>query len=480
MVDNKELNLTIPSRIGGTESSTRAKISGVIKIPGDKSITHRAIIFASIANVPITIKNWLKSKDCIATLKAINAMGITSYEMKLDASVLTINGKGITGLQKPNKILDLGNSGTGIRLLTGLLSGQKFATTLTGDSSLLKRPMQRIIEPLQLMGADVVNTAGFAPIHINPVANLKPINYKLPIASAQVKSAVLLAGLYANKQSNLSQSHSTCKTDIATKVVDCFNSRDHTERMFDYMHSHLQECPNSIEIKDTEDSIDVPGDISSAAFFIVAALICPDSNLTVHNIGVNPTRTGIITILKAMGASIIIINEKIINNEPRATIKVKTSQLKGITVSPEIIPKAIDEFPIIFIAAACANGITIITGLDELKYKESNRINSMIVGMQKLGVDISIYKDGVKIIGRGSQRTINNIVDNNVSRTDSLFNGGEVDSFGDHRVAMAFAIAGLVAKDKVIIKNCANIATSFPGFYEIMGQICRQHQSQKS
>jgi 3-phosphoshikimate 1-carboxyvinyltransferase len=397
-------------------------LNGSIKIPADKSITHRAIILAALQNKTILIKNWLQGLDCLRTLHAIEAMGIKAE--RVNANDIVIYGNGLNGLQAPSILLDLGNSGTALRLLTGVLCAQKFSSKLTGDSSLTKRPMGRVIQPLQLMGADIAaHQENFAPLIINPVTQLKSINYTLKIASAQVKSAILLADLYAERRSQINEI-------VAT--------RNHTELMLDYLYNNSHH----------DKSINIPGDLSAAAFFIVAATITPGADLCMPNIGINPTRSACIEILKMMGADITISKIEIRNSEPSAEIRVKHAKLHGITIPVELVPNAIDEFPILAIAAACATGTTIFCGAKELRVKESDRLAAISAGLQTCGIVVQEFADGLQIDA-------------------GVLSGGTIDSFGDHRIAMAFAVAGLVAQQPIMVQNTQNIATSFPDFVAV-------------
>lgn len=407
-------------------------IHGDINIPGDKSISHRSIILGSIAQGTSIINGFLPGEDCQATLNAFRAMGV-SIEQPEPKRVI-IHGVGKYGLKAPAGTLDCGNSGTSMRLLTGLLAAQAFDSELTGDESLLKRPMLRVSKPLTQMGASISTQDGKPPVKIHGGSALEGIEYSMPVASAQVKSCLLLAGLYAQG---------------TTKIVENGISRDHTERMLRTMGYPVTTKENTISIDSQSEcrgtTIDVPGDISSAAFFIVAATIIPGSDVILRNIGFNPTRTGIIDILTRMGADIKVLSLKQSGDEPVADLQVKYAPLKGIEIPKSLVPLAIDEFPIIFIAAACADGVTTLRGAEELRAKESDRIGAMVEGLSLLGIDAQGFEDGIKIVG-------------------GVMKGGEVNSYGDHRIAMSFVIAGACAKDPVIVKNCANIATSFPTF----------------
>lgn len=413
-------------------SNPVSSISGVITVPGDKSISHRSIIFGAIANGTTTINGFLDGEDCMATVKAFKAMGV-NIEGPVDQRVV-IHGVGKYGLKKANQVINCGNSGTSMRLLAGLLAAQQFDSELTGDESLLKRPMLRISRPLTQMGAAVSTDEGKPPIVIKGGQKLNGIDYVMPEASAQVKSCVLLAGLYAEGK---------------TRITETGVSRDHTERMLKTFSYPLEQKGNSIEIDGKNEckstTVTVPGDVSSAAFFIVAATIIPGSEILIRNVGINPTRIGIIHILKTMGADITILNQQYLGEELSADLQIRHAPLKGIDIPVSMVPLAIDEFPVLFIAAACAQGKTTLRGAKELRLKESDRIGAMADGLTQLGIAAEGFEDGIVIHG-GDIR------------------GGTVDSRGDHRIAMSFAIAGAVAKQPVTIKNCANVATSFPGF----------------
>lgn len=433
------------------------KLSGQIRVPGDKSISHRSIMLGSLSEGTMTVSGFLQGEDSLATLKAFKAMGVNISGPDEQGKVV-IQGVGMSGLKAPDSPLDLGNSGTSMRLLTGLLSAQGFDLTLTGDHSLSSRPMKRVTDPVIQMGAKIESNdkKGTAPLKIHSDANtqLKGINYTLPMASAQVKSCVLLAGLYAQGE--------TCVTEPAP-------TRDHTERMlqgFGYQLevNKLDEQSSKICLqgggKLIACDIDVPSDISSAAFFMVGASIAEGSDITLSHVGVNPTRTGVINILKQMGADISLSNEQVVGGEPVADIRIRHAQLKGIHIPEDQVPLAIDEFPAISIAAACAQGQTILTGAEELRVKESDRIQAMIDGMQILGIDCEGTEDGMIING-------------------GEFNSGTVDSLGDHRIAMSFAMAALKAKGDVNIKDCANVNTSFPDFIALAQSCGLQVSSQQ-
>jgi len=418
---------------------------GELRVPGDKSMSHRAVMFSSLANGVSHISGLLEGEDVLATLAAFQAMGVVVDGPK--DGKLTVHGVGMHGLSAPESDLDMGNSGTAMRLMSGILAAQKFSSKLVGDQSLSGRPMRRVTVPLSAMGARcATDDDGCPPIHIRSVERLEPIDYKLPMASAQIKSAVLLAGLYA---------------DGKTSVTEPAPTRDHTERMlraFGYPCT-TERVDDSVSVISVEGggelsaaNIDIPSDISSAAFFLVAASIVPGSDITLRHVGVNPTRTGVIDVLREMGASIEFVNAHDIGGEPVADIRIQYVGLKGIDIAPKYVPLAIDEFPVLCIAAACAEGITTVSGAEELRHKESDRISAMVAGLRALGVELVEHKDGVVITG-------------------GALTGGSVDSFHDHRIAMAFSVAGAVASEPVVIDKCENVATSFPDFVEAAGRI---------
>ena len=408
-------------------------LRGRIRVPGDKSISHRAIMFGAIADGVTEISGFLEGGDSLATLGAFRDMGV-AIEGPDDGRV-RIEGVGIDGLWAPHSDLDLGNSGTSMRLLSGLLAGQRFASTLVGDHSLNKRPMRRVTEPLAQMGARIGTTdEGTAPLRIDPVDSLAPIRYEMPVASAQVKSCLLLAGLYARGE--------TCVTEPAP-------TRDHTERMLAAFGYPVRRAGPRVCVTGggrlRACCLDVPGDISSAAFFLVGASIAPGSDLTLEHVGVNPTRIGVLNILRAMGADIELMNPRDAAGEPVADLRVRTAALRGISIPRDQVPLAIDEFPALFVAAACAQGETLLTGAEELRVKESDRIQVMADGLAVLGVAVEPRADGIRIRG-------------------GAYGGGGVDSGGDHRIAMSFAIAALRAGGPIEVRDCANVNTSFPGF----------------
>ena len=414
-------------------------LRGEIRVPGDKSMSHRSIMLGSLAEGVTHVTGFLNAEDALATLQAFRAMGV-EIEGPENGKV-TIHGVGKHGLKEPKEALYLGNSGTSMRLLSGLLAGQAFNTVLTGDHSLSSRPMKRVTDPLAAMGAKIdAQEGGTAPLHITGTSDLTGISYDMPMASAQVKSCLLLAGMYASGE---------------TVVKEPAPTRDHTERMLNGFSYPVTRDGDVAKInsdgKLVAADIDVPSDISSAAFFLVGASIAPDSDVTLKHVGVNPTRTGIIEILRLMGANITVSNERTVGGEPVADLRVVSSPLKGIDIPEALVPLAIDEFPVLFVAAACAEGQTRLTGAEELRVKESDRIQVMADGLQILGVDAQPTDDGMVIQGKTS---------------DSI-GSGEVDSHGDHRIAMSFSIAGLRATGNITIQDCENVNTSFPEFCDL-------------
>ncbi|WP_372864855.1 3-phosphoshikimate 1-carboxyvinyltransferase [Spongiibacter sp.] len=411
-------------------------VNGTLRVPGDKSISHRSIMFGAIADGVTTVEGFLEGEDALSTLKAFQAMGV-----QIDGPEqgrVTIHGVGRDGLQAPDGDLYMGNSGTSMRLLAGLLAGQKFDVTLTGDVSLSKRPMERVAAPLREMGA-VVETAegGRPPMTIRGGQSLKGIDYVLPMASAQVKSCVLLAGMYAEGE---------------TRTTEPAPTRDHSERMlkgFGYpvaVNGAVASLEGGHRLRAVH--IDVPADISSAAFFMVAASISPGADLTLQHVGINPTRIGVVNILRAMGGDITLSNEREVGGEPVADIRVRYAPLKGIDIPEDQVPLAIDEFPVLFVAAACAEGRTVLRGAEELRVKESDRIQVMADGLVSLGVSAEATEDGIIIEG-------------------GAIGGGRVNSHHDHRIAMSFSVAALRASDTIHIEDCDNVATSFPNFVEL-------------
>jgi 3-phosphoshikimate 1-carboxyvinyltransferase len=406
-------------------------------VPGDKSISHRALMLSGIAEGVSEVKGFLASEDCMATLTAMQALGV-HIEQPSPTHVL-IHGAGMHGLKNAGRPLDMGNAGTAMRLFTGLLSAQRFNSQLIGDASLMKRPMERVAQPLRLMGAEVGTRNGTPPVDIVGGRALQGIEYRMPIASAQVKSAIMLAALYARGTTTI----------IAPAV-----SRDHSERMLESCGVRVVTDGPRVTLRPplrlANQKLTVPGDFSSAAFFIVAGLLSAASEgLLIENVGLNPTRTGLLGILRSMGGEIEVLNARESGSEPVADLRVHASRLRGIEVPAALVPLAIDELPVLFIAAACAEGETLVTGAEELRVKESDRIAAMSAGLSALGVRHSALPDGMRIEGRG---------------VGKAFSGGVVDSFGDHRIAMAFSIASLRAAEPIEIKDVANVATSFPDF----------------
>lgn len=431
-------NLTEP--VINFRSHRADALRGKIRVPGDKSISHRSIIFGSIAEGRTTISGFLDGADCLATANAFRAMGVSINTQ--DDGLVVVDGVGLHGLTASKLPLDMGNSGTSMRLMSGLLAGQKFSTNLIGDQSLSVRPMNRVIKPLTRMGADISATAkNTAPLRIKSGATLQAIHYDLPVASAQVKSAVLLAGLYAVGE---------------TSVTEPAVTRDHTERMLQGFAYPIEVHGNRISLTGggvlQAAEIDVPADISSAAFFMVAASIVPGSDVMLEHVGVNPTRTGVIDILRLMGARIDLENEREVGGEPVADIRIRSAQLHGIEIPSELVPLAIDEFPVVFVAAAVATGTTILRDAEELRVKESDRIQVMADGLSTCGIACEVLADGIIIEG-------------------GQLSGGKVHSQHDHRIAMAFTVAGLCSGEPIEIEDCANVSTSFPGFVELASRL---------
>jgi len=431
---------SMTSQIVNYVAKPGGKLSGEFRVPGDKSISHRSIMLGSLAEGTTEVSGFLEGEDSLATLQSFRDMGVVIEGPHRGR--VTVHGVGLHGLKTPPNALYLGNSGTSMRLLSGLMAAQNFDVEMTGDESLSKRPMGRVADPLRTMGA-VIESAenGRPPLQIKGGEPLKGIHYELPMASAQVKSCLILAGLYAEGE---------------TTVIEPAPTRDHTERMLKGFGYPIEVDGPKVTVRPggklTATKIDVPSDISSAAFFMVAASIAKDSDITLQHVGINPTRVGVINILRQMGANIDMLNEREVGGEPVADLRIRSAQLKGIQIPEDQVPLAIDEFPSIFIAASCAEGTTVLTGAEELRVKESDRIQAMVDGLQILGVDAQGTEDGAIIKGFGSEGS---------------FNGGEVDSVDDHRIAMSFTIASLRANAPILVKDCANVATSFPGFVEL-------------
>ena len=408
-------------------------VAGSIIVPGDKSISHRAVMFGALAEGRTHVTGFLEGEDCLSTMRAVAHLGV-KVERPAPGEVV-VDGVGLRGLRAPGVTLDMGNAGTAMRLFMGLLSAQPFDSELIGDESLMRRPMERAAKPLRSMGARIETRDGKPPVRIQGGARLQGIRYEMPVASAQVKSAVLLAGLYAEGE---------------TTVVEPAVTRDHTERMLQSFGVDVKARDGVVSLRAPERlrgaQIQVPGDISSAAFFLVAACLGARAPFTIRDVGVNPTRTGILDMLALMGADLRLINHRTWGMEPVADIEVRPSTLRGVTVPERLVPLAIDEFPAFFVAAACAEGETVVTGAEELRVKESDRIAAMARGFEVLGIEHEVLPDGMRI--RGGRP----------------FGGGTIDSRGDHRIAMAFAVASLRSTAPIEIQDVANVATSFPGF----------------
>lgn len=424
-----------------TFSVTRAnKLTGHVTVPGDKSISHRAILLGALAQGQTRITNFLASEDCLQTVKCVSQLGV---DVALEKDRVIVNGKGLYGLQEPSDILNVGNSGTTIRLISGILAGQPFASFITGDASIRQRPMKRITEPLKQMGVSIIGREqeSLAPLAIQG-GNLKPITYLTETASAQVKSAILLAGLF---------------TPGWTSVTEPAKSRDHTELMLQGFGVPVEIDGMTVRVKGQPSmagcDIQVPGDISSAAFLIVAASIVPRSRLILKNVGLNPSRTGIIEVLQAMGANIQIMNQRVIMGEILGDICVESSRLKATTIAGDLVVRLIDEIPILAVAAGFAEGITEIRDAAELRFKESNRIGAIVTEYGKLGMDITELPDGLRIKG------------------GNPIKGALCSSQGDHRIALSLAIAGLMGEGETLIEQSECIAISFPNFEQVLTQI---------
>lgn len=421
-------------------TSIAGPLKGSIKVPGDKSISHRSIMLGSIADGVTKVSGFLEGEDSLATLSAFRDMGV---KIERNGSNVTIYGVGKHGLKEPIRSLNLGNSGTSIRLMSGLLSAQSFDSELCGDESLSKRPMGRVIEPLRLMGADISGNDSKPPLLIKGGKQLSSIEYTLPVASAQIKSCLLLAGLYS---------------DGKTTIIENGISRDHTERMLKGFGYDVTSSSNTISLMGGGSlkscDIEVPSDISSAAFFMVAGCISENSSIVLEAVNINPTRTGVIDILRLMGGNIELLNQRLQAGELIADIKVTSSELKGIEIPENLVPLAIDEFPVLFIAASCAKGETVLTGAKELRVKESDRIQVMADGLTSLGIDNEVLDDGIRIIGGEFKEQTSSIK-----------------SHHDHRISMAFAIASVKSKFNIEIEGVDNVKTSFPNFVELANSI---------
>ena len=417
-----------------------SSFTGTVRVPGDKSISHRSIMLGSLAEGTTRVTGFLEGEDSLATLRAFRAMGVRISDP--ESGCVEIEGVGLDGLSAPKEALDVGNSGTSMRLMSGILAGQAFHSSLIGDASLSKRPMSRVAAPLALMGGQV-DTAekGFPPLHVKGGKRLSGIEYSMPMASAQVKSCLLLAGMYAEGE---------------TAVIEPAPTRDHTERMLRSLGYPVKTEGSRISLVGGGSlkalDLDVPADVSSATFFMVAAAIAEEADVLLTHVGMNPTRDGVIQILKLMGADLSLENERMVGGEPVADVRVKSSRLTGIDIPEALVPLAIDEFPALFIAAACAEGTTRLTGAEELRVKESDRIAVMAQGMKAIGITAQETPDGIDITG-------------------GEFQGGKVTAHGDHRIAMSFAVAGARSKDGVEIEDCKNVATSFPNFVTLAEEL---------
>lgn len=418
-----------------TVISARGPLKGTVRVPSDKSISHRSVIFGALAEGRTRVENLLRADDVHSSMDCMRGMGV---QIEDRGEVIEIKGRGLFGLQEPVDVLNCGNSGTTIRLLSGLLAGQGFLSILTGDGSLRRRPMARVINPLRLMGAgiDARGDGNYAPLVVRG-GGLKSIEYTMPVASAQVKSALLLAGLYS---------------EGGIDVIEPKATRDHTERMLRAMGAGLSQDGERIRIRPVEKlqpmEITVPGDISSAAFFLVAASLVPGSEVLLPGVGVNPTRAGIVTALRGMGADIQVLNQKEEGGEPVGDLLVTSAPLRGITLEADIIPSLIDELPVLAVAMAVAEGESRVKGAAELRVKETDRIKAVCANLAALGVDITETPDGFIIRGgRG-------------------FAGGTVESFGDHRIAMAMGVAGLTCRREIIVRESEAVSVSYPGFWK--------------
>ncbi|WP_071459962.1 3-phosphoshikimate 1-carboxyvinyltransferase [Bacillus massilinigeriensis] len=421
--------------------TTKSGLVGTIEVPGDKSISHRAVMFGAMAKGKTTVENFLPGEDCLSTISCFRKLGV---HIQQEGTEVIIEGTGLKGFREPVEVLDVGNSGTTIRLLTGILAGRPFRTVLTGDDSIAKRPMTRVVEPLRLMGASIDGrkSGEYTPLSVRGDA-LKGIEYKLPIASAQVKSSILLAGLQAKGR---------------TTVVEPEKTRDHTEKMIELFGGSVTSEGLTASVEGGQElsgtHVHVPGDISSAAFFLAAGCIVPGSDIELRNVGLNSTRTGILDVLERMGAEIVISPSNKGSGEPSGTIRVKYSELQGTVIEGAMIPRLIDEIPIISLIATQATGVTIVRDAKELKVKETNRIDTVVKELTKLGANIEATEDGMIITGGG------------------MLHGGTVSSHGDHRIGMMLAIASLIANGEVYLEKCEAINVSYPRFFEHLAFLC--------
>jgi 3-phosphoshikimate 1-carboxyvinyltransferase len=413
---------------------------GHVAVPGDKSISHRAVLIGAISDGEARVAGFGRSADTEATIAAVRSLGAGVDEHDIDT--LTVHGVGLRGLSEPESPIDCGNAGTLMRLLPGILAGQRGRFELVGDDSLSSRPMERVAEPLRRMGATVVTDAGHPPLTVEG-GQLQPIDYELPVPSAQVKSAVLLAGLFA---------------DDETTVVEPLPTRDHTERMLELAGARVRRRPQSVTISGAErlalGSIDIPGDFSSAAPFLVAAAIVPGSSVTVHGVGLNPRRTGLLEVLERMGARVAVYNRRSIGGEPAGDVEVRASELVGATVEPSEVPTLVDELPLFALAACHAWGDSVVRGAAELRVKESDRIEGVVEELRRLGAHIRATKDGYRVRG-----------------VPARLRGGTVDARGDHRLAMLGAVAGVSSREGVELRGSEAVDVSFPGFFELLAQL---------
>ena len=418
----------------------KTSLQGKVKVPGDKSISHRSIMLGSIAEGKTEIEGFLHGADCLSTVQAFRDLGVEIEGVNTDK--ITVHGVGLNGLKEPENVLDVGNSGTSMRLMLGMLAGQSFNSVITGDESLRNRPMARVIDPVTEMNGKFYgrDNNNLAPVSVIGKQELEPISYQSPVASAQVKSSILLAGLYA---------------DGVTEVVEPAKSRDHTERMLEYLGAEVEVDGLTVRVKGKPTlkgkSILVPGDISSAAFIMVAGLIVEQGEIIIENVGLNPTRSGVIEAVEKMNGNIELLNERQLNGEPVADIKISSSQLQGTTIDGELIPLLIDEIPVLAVAATQAEGKTVIKDAEELRVKETDRIDAMVKELRRIGIEVEEREDGMVIEGK-----------------QEIVGGVSCSSYKDHRIAMALAVAGLVAKEPVTINDADCIDVSFPNFKDLL------------
>jgi 3-phosphoshikimate 1-carboxyvinyltransferase len=419
-------------------------LEGHVAVPGDKSISHRAVLIGSLCEGETRIAGFGRSGDTEATIAAVRALGVDVLDEDVD--VLLVRGLGLSGLKEPGKPLDCGNAGTLMRLIAGILAGQSGRFELVGDESLSRRPMERVAEPLRRMGANVETTDGHAPLVVCG-ASLRSIDYELPVASAQVKSAVLLAGVLAEGK---------------TTVVEPLPTRDHTERLLEKAGAHVQRRPRSVSVEPAKrlalGELEIPGDVSSAAPLLVAAAIIPGSQITVHGVGLNPRRTGLLDVLERMGARIAVYNRRSIGGEPAGDVEVQASELVAASISAEDVPTLVDELPLFALAACHARGLSVVRGAAELRVKESDRLEAIVEELRRLGAHIRVTRDGFRIRG-----------------VPARLRGGVVDARGDHRLAMLGAVAGLSSREGVEIRGAEAVDVSFPGFFQLLGQLTAVH-----